>query len=183
MEQKFDRLQMAQKLVDKAGVSYEEARAALEGADWDLLEALVRLEKEGKMNTDKANNTESREKNQGQAAPQAEARTEQAKAKTKSFFDKVMAAFKNLLDNGNDNILVVKKDGKLVLEISLTVAILLLIAFNGLFIFLTLLGVAFGYKYSFKSRKEERRQEEEVQAARMAAEDIHSHHQANSFGI
>ena len=38
-----------EKLCEKANISYEEAKAALEAADWDLLEALVLLEKEGRI--------------------------------------------------------------------------------------------------------------------------------------
>ena len=37
-----------EKLVQKANVSYEEAKAALDKADGDLLDAVILLEKEGK---------------------------------------------------------------------------------------------------------------------------------------
>ncbi|MDR1271779.1 MAG: DUF4342 domain-containing protein [Clostridiales Family XIII bacterium] len=41
-------IEQAEKLVNLTGVSYEEARAALESADGDILEAIIALEKEGK---------------------------------------------------------------------------------------------------------------------------------------
>ena len=44
----MERMEMVEKLRLKAQVSYEEAKLALENSDWDLLDALVYLEKEGK---------------------------------------------------------------------------------------------------------------------------------------
>lgn len=46
----MDRIDMVEKLKEKANVSYEEAKAALELTDWDILEAVIYLEKEGKVN-------------------------------------------------------------------------------------------------------------------------------------
>ena len=45
----MDHMDMVESLRAKTGLSYEEARAALERADWDMLEALVALEREGKV--------------------------------------------------------------------------------------------------------------------------------------
>ena len=51
----MNHFEMAQTLREKTGISYEEARRALEQAGWDILEAMVALEKEGKLDHD--NNT------------------------------------------------------------------------------------------------------------------------------
>ena len=45
----MDHFEMVEKLRTKANVSYEEAKAALEKTDWDVLDALVLLENEGKV--------------------------------------------------------------------------------------------------------------------------------------
>ena len=45
----MDHFEMVEKLRTKANVSYEEAKAALEKTDWDVLDALVLLEGEGKV--------------------------------------------------------------------------------------------------------------------------------------
>ena len=45
----MDHFEMVEKLRTKANVSYEEAKAALEKTDWDVLDALVLLESEGKV--------------------------------------------------------------------------------------------------------------------------------------
>ena len=45
----MDQMEMVEKLRQKANVSYEEARDALEKSAWDLLDALVYLEGQGKI--------------------------------------------------------------------------------------------------------------------------------------
>ena len=45
----MDHLEMVEKLREKANVSYEEATQALEACDWDLLDALLMLESEGRL--------------------------------------------------------------------------------------------------------------------------------------
>ena len=50
----MDHFEMVEKLRTKANVSYEEAKAALEASDWDILDALVLLESEGKVNNGEA---------------------------------------------------------------------------------------------------------------------------------
>ncbi|MBR6525230.1 MAG: hypothetical protein IKT57_04610 [Clostridia bacterium] len=45
----MDHYEMVEKLRQKANVTYEEAKTALETANWDILDALVLLESEGKV--------------------------------------------------------------------------------------------------------------------------------------
>ena len=49
----MDHLEMTETLREKAGVSYEEAREALERNNWDLLGAIVDLEKQGRFSARK----------------------------------------------------------------------------------------------------------------------------------
>ena len=44
----MDQLEKVDKLRERANVSYEEAKEALEASNWDLLDAMVYLEKHGK---------------------------------------------------------------------------------------------------------------------------------------
>ena len=47
----MERLEKVERLREKANVSYEEARAALEASNDDLLDAMVLLERQGKVKT------------------------------------------------------------------------------------------------------------------------------------
>ena len=44
----MENLEKVEKLRERANVSYEEAKEALEASNWDLLDAMVYLEKQGK---------------------------------------------------------------------------------------------------------------------------------------
>ena len=46
----MDNYQKVEQIVNKAGCSYEDARAALEACGWDMLDAVISLEREGKVN-------------------------------------------------------------------------------------------------------------------------------------
>lgn len=45
----MENYQKVEQLVNKAGCSYEEAKAALEACDWDMLDAVISLERDGKV--------------------------------------------------------------------------------------------------------------------------------------
>ena len=44
----MEQLEKVEKLRERANVTYEEAKEALEASNWDLLDAMVYLEKNGK---------------------------------------------------------------------------------------------------------------------------------------
>ena len=50
----MDNYQKVEQLVNKAGCSYEDAKAALEACGWDMLDAVISLEREGKINKETA---------------------------------------------------------------------------------------------------------------------------------
>ena len=45
----MDNLEKVEKIREKTGVSYEEAKAALEATNYDVLDAIIYLEKNGKV--------------------------------------------------------------------------------------------------------------------------------------
>lgn len=47
----MEKLEKVEKLVEKTGVTYEDAKAALEACEWDMLDAVIYLEKLGKVKT------------------------------------------------------------------------------------------------------------------------------------
>ena len=51
----MDNFEKVEKIREKTGVSYEEAKAALEANNYDLLDAVIYLEKQGKTNSSSAN--------------------------------------------------------------------------------------------------------------------------------
>ena len=47
----MDQFEKVEKLKERANVTYEEAKQALEASGWDVLEAMIYLEKQGKATT------------------------------------------------------------------------------------------------------------------------------------
>lgn len=167
----MERFEMAEKLKEKAGITYEEAKAALEDSNWDMLQALVNLENAGKLNEDK--------KEEGKKMEGIKAQFN-AKA-TENWFEKLVDWIKKTVEAGNRNHFVVKKDGRQVSEIPVTVAVLLFLFLHGLFMFALLVSLLMGYRFTFRSEKENEAFKQEVREAQAAAEQINQHNAVNNL--
>ncbi len=115
----MERMSMVETLRDKTNVTYEEARDALERADWDLLEAVVLLERDGKVEQKK----EEPKMEQQQTNKGAGINTEKAS----QAMENVGNAIGGLVDKGNRKHLEVYKANRTTLSIPLTVLALLLV--------------------------------------------------------
>jgi hypothetical protein len=78
-------LEQVEKLRERTNVSYDEAKAALAAANGDLLDAVIRLEKEGRLNPPANGGYYSNEKTDGQSAGQAPAAGGKTNIKAKAF--------------------------------------------------------------------------------------------------
>lgn len=110
-------LELIEKLKERADVSYEEARAALEKFDGDIVEALIYLEQQNKM-----------------------------KKPPKDVCKGFMAKAKKILRTCNETHLVISKNNDIVLNVSLTIAILFTIIVPPLAIIVLLAALLTGHK-------------------------------------
>ena len=171
----MDRLEMAEALRQKAGVTYEEARQALEQGSWDMLEAMVILENSGKLRN--RGTRENREENK-----MDNAKTQTGRQKAESWVTRVFSWIKDTVDAGNRSQFIIKKEGRQVLEVPVTVAVLLFVLLHGLFMFLFFISLIMGYRYSFRGEKENAAYRQDLREANEAAEEINQRHTVNSFG-
>ena len=140
----MDHFEMVEKLRQKANVSYEEAKAALEASDWDILDALVLLEGEGKVKTEGAAQEYST-----QEVPVQPAKAENADWKEN--LRRLWNYIRKLFRKGNANNFVVKsKKGKTEMEMPITVLVLLLICLEPLSVIALVGGLLCGCRYSFQ---------------------------------
>ncbi|MGM0420798.1 MAG: DUF4342 domain-containing protein [Bacillota bacterium] len=147
-------LEKVEKLREYAGITYAEAKAALEESDGDLLEAVVKLEEEGKIESPKEGGyykskaeKESRQKNQDNNYKE-EADEEDHTPSLAERLGNILKWFGKIIDKGNKNNFKVMKNDTKILEIPLTAfALLLLFAFWGV-IPILVIGLLFGYRYS-----------------------------------
>lgn len=139
----MDHFEMVETLREKANVSYEEASAALEKCNWDLLDALLMLEGEGRLNKDE---TKTEEKTYTTRQKVHEERKKEHKGLIATVMHKLAEVIKVL----NSVYLKAHKDGEERLSLSMTVIVLaLLFAFWAVPIAM-IVAMCFGYRFSVK---------------------------------
>ncbi len=139
----MDHYEMVEKLRDKANVSYEEAKAALEASDWDLLDALVYLENKGRIRREEESSYTTRH----EPKPQ---RTREEKENAKGVIARLLGAAARLINRGNKIVFEVSRKGKIVLELPLTVVVLLMIVGFWFLVWALLIGLFFGLRYNVR---------------------------------
>ena len=121
----MDNFEKVEKLRERANVSYEEAKAALEASNWDLLDAMIYLEKSGK--TEAAGTYSTSADNGGYNMDQAYTRdntynTNYTERKSGTFGEKVKALLKKSDEN---HFRVTKRDGSKLIEVPIWLAIII----------------------------------------------------------
>jgi len=140
----MDRIELVEKLREKAGVSYEDAKAALEKSDWDLLDAVVLLEKEGKI-TEVAYSTKKEESKK--ESHSGGARPEYEKPRNDGF-ERFWAFVGRIIHKGNTNHLRVMHNGEQKLSLPITAFVLLLLFLPFITIPLLIIGLFCRFTYS-----------------------------------
>ncbi|MDU2490607.1 MAG: DUF4342 domain-containing protein [Clostridium celatum] len=139
--------EMIKKLMEKAHVTYEEAQEILERCNWDLLDAIIYLERSGKVeNNDTTTIIEIKEDEQK--------KEDNTKKKQESYggvgeiIGRIFKGLGKVIAKGNKNYFEIKKDNEKPIRISLTISILLLVFFMPPTVILLIIGLFCGYKYS-----------------------------------
>ena len=136
-------LEMVETLREKANVSYEEAKAALEASNWDLLDAILLLESEGKIPTESASYSTRTE----------ELPPEEEPKEHKGFRDGMRWLFRSfgkLLRIGNTNQIVVSRNDKECFSLPVTVFAVLLLCSVWTILIAMLISLFFGVRYAFR---------------------------------
>lgn len=151
-------LEQVELLREKANVSYDEAKEAMEAADGDVLDALIYLEKKGKVTPPSGGGYYSSEKGLPEQVSSQHKRREEASngAKEKSGvrFGDLMRRFgrfcAQLVHKGNINTLEILKDGMVKTAFPVTLLVVLLVFAFWITVPLLILGLFFGYRYQFR---------------------------------
>ena len=133
--------EMAEKLSEKMGVTLEQATAALEACDWEMLDAALQLERELGEARQAAYSTE--------AEPPKDEEAETRKARGRNVVRSLGTLSRDAVNLGNRNRFEVRKGDDVVLELPVTVLVLLLIFAFWVCIPLLVIGLFVGYHYSF----------------------------------
>ena len=141
-ERRMDHLELVEKLREKANVSYEEAREALEASDWDLLDALLMLESEGRLHE--------MEKAAYSTRQEDSARRVEKKATGKGVFASLMHGLAGLIKKGNAVSVQIKKKNELRLALPLTVVIIALVFMFWWMLIAAVIAMICGYRFSIQ---------------------------------
>jgi len=142
----MDHIEMVEKLREKTGLSYEEARAVLERSDWNLLDALIALEQEGKREggaTYTTTETVTQEENANSTTVNASA------PRFRDQLRKLWRWLVELFHKGNRNYLCMEKGGRRHFELPVTLGVILLIAAFWLCIGLLIIALLCGCRFRF----------------------------------
>lgn len=166
-------LEKVEKLKEKAKVSYEEAKDALEACEWDMLDAIVKLEREGKIGIvqDESdedtpaiefssqeqyaeNHAGNQHSTQNTDTPQQivesyQTYREEQQKKNKGKMDDFWNWCKKILKKSVDNKFVVARHGEKVMEIPVLLLVILLLASVWIILVVLGAGLFFGFSYSF----------------------------------
>jgi hypothetical protein len=144
-------LEQVEKLREKANVSFEEAKAALEACNDDLLDAIIYLERQGRVNAPagggyySSQNTEQQQSGDGSC--------NYSQPNYGGNFKDTMARFgrfcARIFNIGNTNYLEGEKNGSVMFTVPVTVLVILLIFFFWAVVPLFILSLFFGFHYRF----------------------------------
>lgn len=139
-------IEKIEKLIEKTGISEEEARATLEQNGWDLLDSIIALEREGKVHGSTAQHSTKAE----EAAPAEE-------ENQRSRFSENAASFRNQVRNilriGNQNHFVIHHKDNQVLSMPVTILVILVLCLNAWGLIALAAGLFFGLRYSIVGRE------------------------------
>lgn len=148
----MDQLEKVERLRERANVSYEEAREALEASDWDLLDAMVYLEKKGKVKPPEQESYTTNYEEQAQYVSVREKVQEQEETQKEGFFQKIGHLFKILLQKSRDNSFYVVRKEEEIFHMPVWALVLLLLFFWKILIPVMIVALFFECRYSFKGK-------------------------------
>lgn len=142
----MEHLEMVEKLKEKTGVSYEDAKAALTACEWDMLDAIVYLEKLDKIKEPAATySTKYEQTKHFEQATQAHSQ--------KSTFSDVLNRFFSwcgaMIKKGNENFFTIEKEGRQIVTMPVTILVIIIVFAFWVVVPLLVVGLFLGFKYSF----------------------------------
>ncbi len=149
-------LEQVEKLCAKANISYEEAKTALDATNGDLLEAIIYLEKQGKVQAPTGGGYYSSEKKADISAESGKENHQHTNHNSDNKENSFISFIKNawelclkMIRKGNRNSFIVLKDEETKASFPITVLVLLLIFAFWVTIPLIIIGLFFDLRYRF----------------------------------
>ena len=138
----MDHFELVEKLRERANVSYEDAKRALEASNWDLLDAMVLLENEGRIQSEENPAFTTRR----EPRPQHVYTDDSARGILRRLVDMLVL----LINRASKIDIIVSRYGKTVMALPLIAVILLVLFAPWMTIPIMLIALFFGFRYAFR---------------------------------
>ena len=145
----MENLEKVELVREKCGVSYEEAREALEATGYEVLDAIIMLEREGKTAQEEPEVVV--EVAEAQDEAYAEERAEYREYKESKAWNQFCKRCKEFVRSGMDTTFVAERNGERIIALPVIVIILGLFLW-GATLWLLIIGMFFGFRYSLEGK-------------------------------
>lgn len=147
------KLEKAEKIIEKTGVCYEDAKAALDACGEDILDAIVMLENQGKVKGPARQSYTTGAEHTGEEFQQAARAYDDTKdEKLGSILIRFMKWCSSIVKKGCENYFIVRKHGEEIINAPVIVLVLLLFFAFWAIVPILIAGLFFGFRYSFSGK-------------------------------
>ena len=150
---------LVDKLKNETNISYEEAKIVLERSNWDILDAFVYLEENGKVQKPSVSifytNEYKENYKHSEITNNKDQENNYKNAKKNNTFEGIFVAVCKMIDTCNNIFFEIKKENKVFLRIPVTVIIVLLIFAFWIVIPLYIVGLFFDIEFSLSGKRVE----------------------------
>ena len=177
----MEMIEKVERLREKANVTYEEAKAALEQTNGDLLDAMVLLERQGKVK-EPAQSTFSTEYEDQTEYVRVKEKVEEQENSAPSFGKTVGGLFRGLIRFIKQTTFIVTKGEDTVFTMPTLIFALLLFFFWEVLAPVMVIALFFGVRYSFEGEEEAEKANSILHKAGDFAQDVKSEFTKNESG-
>lgn len=150
----MDNFEKVERLVEKANVSFKDAKEALDEANGDMLDAMIILEKRGKVKGPEQSEYVSGKTEKAEYKDVSEAVKESARADKGEAFKGVGGFFRRIFRYLTDNSLKVSRNGNEVINLPLWIAALIILFTWHVIWIVILVSLFFGMRYSIEGKND-----------------------------
>ena len=177
----MEMIEKVERLREKANVSYEEAKAALEQTGGDLLDAIVLLERQGKVK-EPAHSTSSTEYEEQKEYIKVRDKVEEQEKSAPSMGRTIGRAFRGLIRFIKQTTFIVTKGEDVVFTMPTLIFAILLFFFWEVLAPVMVIALFFGVRYSFEGEEEAEKANSILHKAGDFAQDVKSEFTKNESG-
>ncbi|MEW8995094.1 ubiquitin [Clostridium sp.] len=147
----MEKIKLVDTLRDKTNISYEEAKSALENSNWDILDAMLYLEEHGRVKKPSVSIFYTNEYKESYTNKKEVVNLKEDKdnnnSKSRNNFDGIFEAICKAIDTCNNIFVEIRRRGRVLLKLPLTVLILLLFFAFWIIIPLMIVGLFFDIEF------------------------------------